>query len=178
MTTAPPDMPEGLLEQVVSALGECDGGDDAPLAAPFAKHLSDSLSLAWLEVGDDRLGVTKFEGGHNEMFRLRRLGLPPGEIEILLNPVLVEDKALYRHTLAHEILHAAGLLEHDDAHERMVDSIAPSPSIEDSPLLQKLRSQALDEMSRKEWLCQNCVFTYARKSVRKPLRCPKCARKL
>ena len=178
MTTAPPSMPEGLLEQVVSALDESDGGDDAPLAAPFAKHLSDSLSLAWLEVGDDRLGVTKFEGGHNEMFRLRRLGLPPGEIEILLNPVLVEDKALFRHTLAHEILHAAGLLEHDEAHERMVDSIAPSPSIEDSPLLQKLRSQVLDEMSRKEWLCQNCGFTYARKTVRKPLRCPKCARKL
>jgi hypothetical protein len=178
MTTAPPDIPEGLLEQVVSALGGCDGGDGAPLAAPFAKHLSDCLSLAWLEVGDDRLGVTKFEGGHNEMFRLRRLGLPPGEIEILLNPVLVEDKALFRHTLAHEILHAAGLLEHDDAHERMVDLIAPSPSIEDSPLLQKLRSQVLDEMSRKEWLCQNCGFTYARETVRKPLRCPKCARKL
>ena len=170
MASAAPIIPTGLLEQVVDALDSTD--------APFLRFLQKSVHLEWLESEDNRLGVTRFDGDHNEMYRKRRLKLPPGEITILLNPVLLEDEALFRHTLVHELIHAAGLLEHDDEHELLVDSIAPSPALGDSPLLQKLQSAVLGELSRKEWICQNCGFTYARTSVRKPLRCPKCARKL
>ena len=166
----PPMLPQDIVDTILDSL--------SPDEAPFVKHLSENLTLDWLDDDDDRLGVTRFDGDHNEMFRKRRLKLPPGKIEILLNPILLEDEILYRHTVAHELLHAAGLLEHDQEHEALVDSIAPSPSIEESPLLQKLRDKVLGEMSRKEWICQNCGFTYARTTVRKPLRCPKCARKL
>ena len=167
---ASPSLPQDIFEAIVESLSSSE--------APFVSHLSDNLTLGWLDEGDDRLGVTRFEDNHNEMYRKRKLKLPPGDIAILLNPILLEDESLYRHTIAHELLHAAGLLEHNQKHEELVEAIAPSPTMEESILLQKLRDKVLGKLSRKEWVCQNCGFTYARKTVRKPTRCPKCARKL
>ena len=146
--------------------------------AVFLRFLRDCLSMDWLAQDDDRLGVTRFEGDHNEVYRKKRLKLPPGEITILLDPMLREDPVLLRHTLVHELLHAAGLAKHDDEHHDMVDAIAPAPSLNDSPLLQRLRTQVLGERELTDWSCENCGFQWERKTVRKPHRCPKCARKL
>ena len=146
--------------------------------AVFLRFLRDSLSMDWLEEDDDRLGATRFEGDHNEMYRKKRLKLPPGEITILLHPMLREDSALLRHTMVHELLHAAGLAKHDDEHHELVDSIAPAPALKDSPLLQRLRSQVLGQRELTDWLCDHCGFQWDRKTVRKPHRCPKCARSL
>ena len=146
--------------------------------AVFLRFLRDCLSRDWLAQDDDRLGVTRFEGDHNEVYRKKRLKLPPGEITILLHPILREDPTLLRHTLVHELLHAAGLAKHDDEHHDLVDAIAPAPSLNDSPLLQRLRTQVLGERELTDWYCENCGFQWERKTVRKPHRCPKCARKL
>ena len=146
--------------------------------AVFLRFLRDCLSMDWLAQEDDRLGVTRFEGDHNEVYRKKRLKLPPGEITILLHPMLRDDPALLRHTLVHELLHAAGLAKHDDEHHDLVDAIAPAPSLNDSPLLQRLRTQVLGERELTDWSCENCGFQWERKTVRKPHRCPKCARKL
>lgn len=146
--------------------------------AVFLRFLRDCLSMDWLAQDDDRLGVTRFEGDHNEVYRKKRLKLPPGEITILLHPMLREDPALLRHTLVHELLHAAGLAKHDDEHHDLVDAIAPAPSLNASPLLQRLRTQVLGERELTDWSCENCGFQWERKTVRKPHRCPKCARKL
>ena len=134
--------------------------------------------MDWLEEDDDRLGVTRFEGDHNDVFRKKRLKLPPGEITILLHPMLREDPVLMRHTMVHELLHATGLAKHDDEHHELVDSIAPAPTLKDSPLLQRLRTQVLGERESTDWLCDHCGFQWDRKTVRKPHRCPKCARSL
>lgn len=146
--------------------------------AVFLRFLRESLSMDWLPEDDDRLGVTRFEGDYNEIFRKKRLKLPPGKITILLHPMLKEDLVLMRHTLVHELLHAAGLAKHDDEHDGLVESLAPAPSLNDSPLLQKLRQQVLGKRELTDWLCDNCGFKWERKTVRKPHRCPKCARKL
>ena len=68
--------------------------------------------FTWLEEDDDRLGMTRFEDGNVELVRRRRLGLDPGPITIGLHPRLVEEPDLLRHTLAHELLHASGVLNH------------------------------------------------------------------
>ena len=145
--------------------------------AVFLRFLRDCLSMDWLAQDDDRLGVTRFEGDHNEVYRKKRLKLPPGEITILLHPMLREDPALLRHTLVHELLHAAGLSKHDDEHHDLVDAIAPAPSLNESPLLQRLPTQMLGERELTDWSCENCGFQWEPKTVRKPQRCPKCARK-
>lgn len=166
----PPSMHADLLQEVCTRLDK--------KSAPFVTHLDENLSLEWLQPGDDRLGVTRFEADHNEMFRRRRLKLAPGKVTILLHPALVGDEALYRHTLVHELLHAAGLLEHDDSHTGWVGELAPPPGLADSPLLQELRAKVLGQMRRSEWACAHCGFSFARRTVRKPRRCPKCARPL
>ena len=78
----------------------------------FSRWLYDRVSLTWLEEDDDRLGMTRFEDGNVELVRRRRLGLDPGPITIGLHPRLVEEPDLLRHTLAHELLHASGVLNH------------------------------------------------------------------
>lgn len=168
MPNSPPQIPYGVLEKIEDQL--------TPDDAPFVRFMRTSITVEWLEVDDSRLGITKFAGDHNQMYRLRRLKLPPGEITVRLHPCLALDPALYMHTLVHELIHAAGLIEHSKTHEEWVDSFAPAPSLEDSPLLQSLRAKVLGEMEHSEWHCSNCGFTIARKAVRKPKRCPKCAR--
>ena len=103
-----PEIPDGLLAMLIQ---ELEGED-----APFVKHLDRELGLEWLDEDESRLGFTRFELDHHELYRRRRLGTPPGPVTIALNPILSEDQALFRHTLTHELLHAAGLLDHDGLH--------------------------------------------------------------
>ena len=131
-----PTIPEGLLEALVK---ELEGED-----APFVEHLGRDLELDWLEEDEARLGFTRFECDHHEIYRRRRLGVPPGPITIAMNPILTNDSALFRHTLAHELLHAAGLLDHDGLHAEIVGKVAPAPKLRDSPVLMKLREQVLE----------------------------------
>ena len=143
--------------------------------APFLAHLGRELTLEWLEADSDRLGNTRFEMNHNELFKRRRLRGTPGPITIGLHPMLADDVALFRHTLVHELLHAAGLLEHTARHRKLADEIAPPPTLSNSPALRALREQVLGQSDQKEWTCGNCGFEWKRKTVRKPSRCPKCA---
>ena len=106
----------------------------------------------WLDVNDDRLGMTRFERVA-ELIRRRRLRLDPGEVTIGLHPALLEDEALYRHTFAHELFHAAGLMLHTELHDQLTNEVAPSPGMKDSPLLQKMRSAVLDTLKVQEWTC-------------------------
>jgi predicted Zn-ribbon and HTH transcriptional regulator len=122
--------------------------------------------------------MTRFEEGAAELVRRRRLRLDPGPITIGLHPGLKAEPALMRHTLAHELLHAIGLLEHNEEHEHWVEKIAPLPKINDSPLLQEIQQRYLGRSSQKEWVCGHCTFTWPRKTLRKPTRCPKCAKVL
>jgi hypothetical protein len=146
--------------------------------AVFTRWLTKNVSLTWLEEDDERLGMTRFEEGPHELVRRRRLALAPGKITIGLHPQLTRDEVLLKHTLAHELLHASGLLEHSQEHEQWLKKIAPGPQIEDSPLLQEIREQYLLDTKKKEWICSQCGFKWARKTVSRPLRCPKCAKRL
>ena len=105
----------------------------------FTRWLADRVSIIWLEEDDSRLGMTRFEEGNAELVRRRRLGLDPGPITIGLHPRLVEEPDLLRHTLAHELVHASGVLNHSKELHDAVDDIAPGVSISDSPMLQEKR---------------------------------------
>jgi len=165
-----PPFPTALIAQ----LGELLSVEEAP----FLKHLESELTLEWLEVDSSQLGNTHFEMGHHDLFKRRRLCTSPGPITIGLHPILVGDQLLYRHTLVHELLHAAGLLEHSDKHKKMADEIAPSPTLSNSPVLRALRERLLLSSDDKEWVCGYCGFEWERKTVRQPSRCPKCARQV
>ena len=166
--TGRPEIPDGLIESVILAL---DGRE-----APFIKSLEGGIGLEWLETGDSRLGITRFECDHNELYRRRRLGLPPGPIPIGINSILDGDEKLFKHTLAHELLHAAGLLEHDGNHAEIVKAVAPSPKLSESPVLRGMREEVLSSLPERQWICGNCGHSWERMRVTRPDRCPKCAR--
>ena len=163
-----PSMPDGLIEEIKSLLKEKN--------APFLNHLNKEVKLIWTEKGETRLGFTRFECDHNELFRRRRLRLSPGPITIALNPILDRDEALYLHTLVHELIHAAGLTNHDDEHSSLVSKIAPAPKLRDSEILRELRQQVLEKLPERQWICGDCGYTWERKRVSTPTRCPKCAK--
>tara|TARA_Y100001970_G_scaffold228753_1_gene283425 strand:+ start:334 stop:864 length:531 start_codon:yes stop_codon:yes gene_type:complete len=165
---ARPKIPEGLIERISMALEDMD--------APFIQNLSGALALEWLEEGDSRLGVTRFECDHNEIFRRRRLGVPSGPVTIGINRILEGDEKLFQHTLAHELLHAAGLLDHDGSHAEIVKRVAPSPKLKDSPVLRSMREEVLSSLPERQWICGSCGHSWERRRVTKPDRCPKCAR--
>ena len=144
----------------------------------FSKWLGDRITLIWLEEEDSRLGMTRFEEGNAELVRRRRLKLDPGPITIGLHPGLVLEPELLRHTLTHELVHASGVLNHSAELHEIVESIAPGISISNSPLLQEKREEYLDSVKVKFWSCKHCGYEWKRSSVRKPLRCHKCARPL
>lgn len=144
----------------------------------FSNWLSERVSLTWLEADDDRLGMTRFEEGPAELVRRRTLKLDPGNITIGLNPRLLEEEALLRHTLAHELLHASGAIEHTQAMHDAVETIAPGVSISNSPLLQEKREEFLAKTKVKSWTCKHCGYEWERSTMRKPSRCFKCARPL
>ncbi len=70
-----PHLPEGSIEAAIQALS-------GVLDAVFRPWVVDRISLEWLEVTDDRLGMTRFEEGSNELIRRRKLRLDPGAITI------------------------------------------------------------------------------------------------
>ena len=144
----------------------------------FTRWLSKRVSLTWLDDDDDRLGMTRFEEGNTELVRRRRLSLDPGEITIGLHPRLLEEPELLRHTLAHELIHASGVLNHSKELHDAVDQIAPGVSISNSPMLQEMREQFLKQARVKSWRCSNCGYEWKRATMAKPLRCHKCARPL
>ncbi len=143
--------------------------------APFLLHIS-NVQVEWLQNNADRLGNTRFESPPHELDIRRRKKLPPGLVTIGLHPILFEDEALYRHTLAHELLHAVGLISHDSRHAELVHAIAPSPKLSDSAVLREIREQALAQQEVQSWTCNHCTFTWGRTTIRTPSRCPKCAR--
>ena len=163
-----PEMPDGLLDELKEVLSEDD--------APFLRHLGKHLTLEWLPSDESRLGMTRFEYEPNELFRRRRLRVAPGAVTIGLNPVLIDDEMLFRHTLVHELLHAAGMVEHGGNHAELVKQIAPAPSLTESPVLRRLRQEVLDSLPERQWICGNCGHTWERIRVSAPTRCPKCAR--
>ncbi len=162
-----PEIPGGMLQTLIQ---ELEGEE-----APFVKHLGKELDLKWLDEDESRLGFTRFECDHHELYRRKRLGAPPGPITIALNPILASDQALFRHTLAHELLHAAGLLDHDGLHAEIVGRVAPAPKLGDSPVLMRLRERVLQELPEEQWICGKCGHTWERRRVTRPARCPKCA---
>ena len=163
-----PEMPEGLLDELKQALSEEE--------APFLRHLGKHLTLEWLEPDESRLGMTRFEYDPNELFRRRRLRAAPGSVTIGLNRVLADDELLFRHTLTHELLHAAGMVEHGGNHAELVKRIAPAPSLAGSAVLRRLRQEVLDSLPERQWICGNCGHAWERVRVSAPIRCPKCAR--
>jgi hypothetical protein len=167
---SPPSVPEDLVDAVISSLsGHVD--------AVFVPWIADRYTLEWLSVDDDRLGMTRFEEGSSELLRRRKLRIDPGQVTIGLHPALLEDEALYRHTFAHELFHAAGLTLHSDAHEKLTQQVAPAPA-KDSALLQKMRTSVLEGLKVQSWSCKRCGYTWKRTTVRRPSRCLKCARPL
>ncbi len=166
-----PIVPEDLVDAVISSLsGHVD--------AVFVPWIADRFTLEWLSVDDDRLGMTRFEEGSSELLRRRKLRIDPGQVTIGLHPALLEDEALYRHTFAHELFHAAGLTLHSDAHEKLTQQVAPAPAMKDSALLQKMRTSVLEGLKVQSWSCKRCGYTWKRTTVRRPSRCLKCARPL
>ena len=167
-TDEAPEIPEGLLDELRENLDED--------SAPFLRHLGKHLRLEWLPTEESRLGMTRFEHDPNELFRRRRLRVAPGPVTIGLNPILAEDEKMLLNTLVHELLHAAGLLEHDGNHQELVNRIAPPPKLSESPLLRRMRQEVLDNMPERQWICGNCGYSWERIRVTAPTRCPKCAR--
>ena len=166
-----PIVPEDLIDAVISALS-------GHVEAVFVPWIADRFTVEWLSVDDDRLGMTRFEEGSSELLRRRRLRIDPGQVTIGLHPALLEDEALYRHTFAHELFHAAGLTLHSDAHEKLTQQVAPAPAMKDSALLQKMRTSVLEGLKVQSWSCKRCGYTWKRTTVRRPTRCLKCARPL
>ncbi len=163
----PPSIPDDILEKLVSLVTIEE--------APFLLHIP-KIQVEWLPNGADRLGNTHFESPPHELEFRRKKRLPPGPTKIGLHPILWKDEALYRHTLAHELLHAVGLISHDTRHSELVDAIAPSPKLGESAVLREIREQALAQQEVQSWTCKNCTFTWERTTIRTPSRCPKCAR--
>jgi hypothetical protein len=163
-----PWIPTGLIEELKSKLTKKE--------APFLKYLEKNLRLIWIDRNESRLGMTRFECDANELFRRRKLRVSCGPVTIGLNPLLNDDEELYRHTLVHELLHASGLLDHGSTHADLAKEIAPPPKLVDSVVLQKMRSRVLERLPERQWICGNCGYTWERKRVTMPSRCPKCAK--
>jgi|TARA_B110000881_G_scaffold178843_1_gene164313 hypothetical protein len=163
-----PKMPEDMIALIKREIDDKE--------APFLRHVKYQVSLEWTDREETRLGYTRFECGHNELSRRKKLKLSPGPIKIALNPILNRDEKLYRHTLAHELLHAVGLTEHDGDHISLVGRIAPAPRLKDSLVLRELRQQVLDKLPERQWICGECGHAWDRRRVSVPKRCPKCAR--
>jgi hypothetical protein len=169
--TEPPVISEELTQQCVDALS-------GNINAVFLPWVTDRVQLEWLEAKDDRLGMTRFDEGSNELIRRRRLRLDPGRITIGLHPVLFQDSALMKHTYVHEFLHAAGLTLHSPEHDTLTSSIAPAPSLDQSEVLRNMRQEVLKDLPIQEWTCTSCGYHWKRTTVRTPKRCIKCARPL
>jgi len=167
-TDLPPPDPKEWLDIIRN---QVDGNE-----APFLNGLNRWLKVSWSDPSSDLLGVTRFEMDPNELMRRRRMQAPSGPVHIELHPILVDDPALLAHTFVHELLHAVGLTDHDNRHASLTETIAPAPSLADSPVLMRLRSEVLDGQEIQVWSCTNCGSSWKRTTVSRPKRCPRCAR--
>ena len=131
----------------------------------------DRFSLEWLDVADDRLGMTRFDEGRR-LVRRRKLR-PTGPITIGLHPALLQDEAL-KHTFVHELLHAVGLTIHSKQHDKLVSQIAPAPSLKESPLLQKMRD-VLGNQTAQSWTCGHWLRMEAKNSAQTKSMCEVCS---
>ncbi|MDA0715113.1 MAG: hypothetical protein O2866_06395 [archaeon] len=172
--TTPAEPPTIEFEVIQSCLDALSGVVDAI----FLPWVEDRIHLEWLEASDDRLGMTRFDEGPNELIRRRRLRLDPGDITIGLHPILALDRALFRHTFVHEFLHAAGLTLHSEEHDSLTNRLAPAPSLDESEVLRNMRQEVLGQLPIQEWTCRSCGHHWKRTTVRTPQRCIKCARPL
>ena len=166
-----PNEPPIIPGKILCSISEKISIEDAP----FLPHLA-RVRVEWLDAEADRLGNTCFEIPPHEVEIRKRQRMPPGPVTIGLHPILAEDEKLFTHTLVHELLHAAGMTEHDERHAALVQQLAPSPKLSESPLLQEIRNQALGQQEIKDWTCGHCSFVWNRTTVKTPSRCPKCAR--
>ena len=80
--------------------------------------------------------------------------------------------------MTHELIHASGVLSHSNELHDAVDLIAPGVKISDSKILQDMRDDFLENSRVKSWACKNCGYEWKRSTVKKPMRCHKCARPL
>ena len=166
MPDVPPTLEQRLLDEVLTALTEEE------VEAPFKSFLAKCVELTGLSPEEGDLGRTSFDLGQAEMVRRRRHRLNPGTVRIELHPVLLEDEALYRRTLAHELFHAAGITDHGDAHDRLTDNIQRSPRLSDSRLLQILKQEA--EMDSGPPPAQRACPSCGQKQVVARPRCQSC----
>ncbi|GIT11683.1 MAG: hypothetical protein CM1200mP32_11760 [Methanobacteriota archaeon] len=90
--------------------------------------------------------------------------------------MLAEDELLFRHTLVHELLHAAGMVEHGGNHAELVKRIAPAPSLAESVVLRRLRQEVLDSLPERQWICGNCGHPLGEGQGQRAHEVPKCAR--
>ena len=142
---------------------------------PHISNLIENLELNWLSSQDNRLGVTIFSEDYNEIFRKKRLNLPFKDIKIGLHPILADDEKLYNHTIVHEILHAAGMIEHCERHESLTNEIAPAPLFSESVVLRYLQAGMISSTDVLSWECDNCNYIWTRNTIHQPIRCPKCS---
>jgi len=166
-----PEVPIALTEAVLRAAS-------TSTASVFLPWVVDRVELQWSEGDEVNLGLTRFLASEVDLVRARRLRLDPGPILIELHPDLNDDEALFHHVYAHEMLHAAGLTMHSEEHDRLTNEVAPSPSMGDSPLLQRLRDRLLAQQPVQSWTCGHCGHTWQRTTMRTPTRCLRCARPL
>ena len=172
--TIPNEPPSIEPEVIQTCLDALSGVSDAI----FLPWVGERIQLVWLDASDDRLGMTRFDEGPNELVRRRRLRLDPGQITIGLHPILYLDDALFRHTFVHEFLHAAGLTLHSKEHDMLTNQLSPAPSLNDSEILRQMRQEVLGQLPIQEWTCRLCGHHWKRTTVRTPQRCIKCARPL
>ena len=166
-----PEVPLALTEAVLRAAS-------TSTESVFLPWVAERVELVWSVDDDVNLGLTRFMGDKVDLVRARRLRLDPGPILIELHPDLAEEEAMLHHVYAHEFLHAAGLTMHSEEHDRLTNEVAPSPSMADSPLLQRLRDRLLAEQPVQSWTCGHCGHTWERTTMRTPTRCLRCARPL
>ena len=87
----------------------------------------------------------------------------------------MDDPALLAHTFVHELLHAVGLTDHNNRHASLTEEIAPAPSLAESPVLMRLRSEVLDGQDIQSGYAP-IVELHGSVLLSRPKRCPRCAR--
>jgi len=161
----PPVWPDGLKEAIV--------GEIRAAEAPFAAWIPHRLHLEWMDPSEGDLGRTRFSATPSDLILARRQRLDPGLIHIRLHPILSLDPILYKHTLVHEVIHAAGWMDHGKDHHTMVSRLAPAPTIDQSPILKQLRDELVDVKA--DLKCASCGHLWNPRKLGAIVRCPTCA---
>ena len=81
-----------------------------------------------------------------------------------------------RHTFAHELFHAAGLMLHTELHDRLTNQGGSPARDEGFAAVAKNEVGRAGHQKVQEWTCRHCGYKWKRTTVRRPTRCMKCAR--